>query len=115
MSVDATEAPNHRPLVAALEQEQPTSHAAFQNRLLDMFTKQLEQMRRDSRADAVRIEAAVNRMSVQFNRSMLAVFVLAGLLVVGMVAAVGGNLWIQATRAGMTAGTGETTHTPETP
>lgn len=105
-----------RPIAALLE-EQPTHHSA-ENRLVDMLSRELALSRQESAAGLKRVEGSVNRMGDRFERAQQAIYVLAGLLVIGMIATAGGSLWIQYSRAqGVSIGTGSaaSTHTPETP
>lgn len=97
------------PIVVALEEEQ-TGHVSFQNRILDMLTRELQESRRESRASASQVAAAVNKMGDRFERGQRSLYLLAGLLVLGMLAAVGANFWLQYSK--LSLGTGAHVEAP---
>jgi hypothetical protein len=104
---DAARKPAPPPIVVALEEEQ-TGHLMFQNRILDMLTRELQESRLESRAAATQIAAAVNRMGERFERGQRSLYLLAGLLVFGMLAAVGANFWLQYSKLSIGTGTAQT-------
>lgn len=107
---DSSDQASAPPIVVALEEEQTTGHVSFQNRILDMLTRELQESRRESRASATKVATAVDQMGDRFERGQRSLYVLAGLLVFGMLAAVGANFWLQYSK--LQLGTGARTEAP---
>lgn len=70
-----------------------------------MLTRELQESRRESRASAIEVASSVDRMGERFERGQRSLYLLAGLLVFGLLAAVGANFWLQSTKLSIGTGT----------